>query len=145
VTRGTSGRRNKIVSQVQIVARGQREAQIDRHHSNFCSTSVIARDGVDRRREGYRVALSFGGRERQNSHTAGRNRSDDRCMRGLPAATGQGVMLDPRAWCRHYLLVKPVHEGVQVDGLSGSWWTLQRRGDHRRAGVCTGVVEPESE
>ena len=41
---------------------------------------------------------------------AGRNLLDDCCMRGLPAATGEEVMLDPRARYWWYILRIQVHE-----------------------------------
>ena len=69
---------------------------------------------------------AFGRGECPNGHIAGRNRSDDRCMRGPPVATGKELMLDQRAryggefikriepW-RDFLR-ESTHEGMQMAG-----------------------------
>ena len=88
------------------------------------------------RREGYRVALSFGGRERLDNHTAGRNRLVECCMRGLFAASGEEAMLAPRAWSGSISFASRRMKGVVRVMVAGV---------RSPAGDCTGFVEPEPE
>ena len=38
-------------------------------------------------------------------------------------------------------LGESMHDGMQVAGSCGPWWTLERRYDHR-SGACVGFIEP---
>lgn len=56
-------------------------------------------------------------------------------------ATGEEMMLNPRAWYSLRLLREPTHKGVQVVRvmMTGKDCAII---EVKRAGVCTGVMEP---